>query len=743
MIKKLINLFKTNYLIISILILAIVFRFIGVYPGYPSHTDEAGYSSALTMILNGNLDPGRYDYPSGVPFIHYTLFKLLLFPFNWMKYYAENLTQIVDGFIKLPLRGIEYTRVFQLDIVGISKYDSMYFGRYVTAFFGVGIVFLIFLLVKKNFDKVTALVAAFLIATNFRQILNSHIGLPDIYNAFFLTLAVIVILKLLKKPVKSNYFLVGLTSAFYFSIKFQVFTLLPFFIAHVFASWDRSSNFLRNLAKIFFSKYLLLGLVTFMFTITLLNPYILLKFETFYGVQKYQMSKYGSGANSLDVYALSYLYRIGIGKIISIMGLLGILVGFVRRFKVSFILMITILQFMYVFVYYSRGGFYTRNFITITPLILIFSAISMKEFIYLFFGKVKWKFLSSVLLVALVSISSLENLKNSLVVIKEYTKVWNQDVLSGWIVKNIPKGTVVSAHGNTPLPQEGIKRMPYETDVAFSICEFAKDGADYAISNSAWATSSFYWWMGGSSDTKDTIKHYWNKPLDILEYSYPALALRELSQFAVFSIMNPWQAPDVDFVVAKIPKYTILSKKKYKAFDFNNDTDGWKEEGGFWFPYNMFEWDRGTLRIKEESLPLPSARWESPPIDINNWQGFYLEYRMKSQSDVADYRTGYVFTSFYKTLEDAEFSRGRTGLRLSERNSVSGIWVDKNLVGIVPTEAKYMRISFANYNAARSEVVLDRLTLYKANVNVDFSGVEVSPAIIDQNNLFPNSHGNL
>ena len=65
---------------------ALLIRLIGTNPGYPPiHPDEAmSYSSSVEMIINGDLNPQRFDYPAGVPILHmfiYRIFFLLRIPF--------------------------------------------------------------------------------------------------------------------------------------------------------------------------------------------------------------------------------------------------------------------------------------------------------------------------------------------------------------------------------------------------------------------------------------------------------------------------------------------------------------------------------------------------------------------------------------------------------------------------------------------------------------------------------------
>lgn len=732
-----------NYLIILIIFIAAYLRFKGIYPGYPEHTDEAGFSSALTMLFKGNLDPGRYDYPAGLPLIHLLLFKFFFIPLGWIKFYFQSLGTIVDGFMNLPLNPVEHQRVFHLNILGEREINVMYWGRYITAICGVGIVISIYKLVYKIFNKTSGLIVAFLVAVNFRQVLNSHLGLPDIYNSFFLILTIYSFYKLIENPSKINYFLSGFLNALYFSIKFQTFGFIPLLTVHFISSWRlrvKSDTIMKNINRIIFSSKLFVSILTSAFVMAFLNPYLFVKFEIFRGVQMYQLSKYGIGSDSLYMFPISYLFHIGIGQLISILVVIGFVYSFIKYFKKTLIINLCVLQFMLMFLYLSRGGFYTRNFVTITPILLIYSAVVINDAFELIFKNLKTKWLHAGFLSALLIFLSSDNIKNSMIVGNEYSQTWNKNIISEWINKNIPYGSVVAAHSNTPLPDTD-KRLTFELDDSFSIDEFAASGAEYAVSNSAWTTNSFYWWMGGG--VKDYIKHLWNKPVDVLEYSYPALALRELEQFNVYSISNPWQAPDTDFLVAKIPVLKVISKESMQVFDFNESTNGWNKAGTFWTNANNMFWGNGALVIHEDPATLPSLRWESAPIQVSDWKGFQVDYKIKSEKTNKNLRTGYIFVNYYKNIDDAKNSKNRIGLRLSERNMIQDRWIEKSLVGQLPNDAKYITIGFYNYAPAQSETMLDYLSIYKANVTVDFDGVDIHPVFIDQNNLFPNSHGNL
>src|SRR3989339_250613 len=166
----------TKIILILIILISFLLRFVGARSGYPPyHSDEGiGYSAATSMVKNNNYDPLRYDYPSLVPLINVGIYKSVFIPFYWVKFYILNFEKIIDGMIKLPIKGDEYKRIFQLDILGNREINTLFWSRYITAFFGVGVSLLTYFLAKKIFSKEVGLISMYLVAVNFRQVLNSH-----------------------------------------------------------------------------------------------------------------------------------------------------------------------------------------------------------------------------------------------------------------------------------------------------------------------------------------------------------------------------------------------------------------------------------------------------------------------------------------------------------------------------------------------------------------------------------------
>lgn len=209
--------------LVIIFLLGASLRFIGIYPGHdPYHPDEgkAGYSSAWQMLLRGSLNPIDYTYPA--------LFELasmltIFLPAAWIKFPILNPATVINNLSNL-------NNIFPSLVIGLNDLPIIYWERFLTAFVSSLSLILTYLISKQLFkDKVASLFTMLILATNFRVVMNSHLDLPDIYNAFFLLIAFYLVISLIKHPSSKLYIFNGLTIGFAFSTKLQFFSFLPFF----------------------------------------------------------------------------------------------------------------------------------------------------------------------------------------------------------------------------------------------------------------------------------------------------------------------------------------------------------------------------------------------------------------------------------------------------------------------------------------------------------------------------------
>lgn len=683
-----------NKILLFILLFAAVLRFSGIRYSYPPyHADEGmSYSQGISIIKEKTLDAHGYSlayaYPSLVPIVNALFFKYIFIPIKWTSYWVNNLDKVIDGYIKIPLSEIDYDRTFQLEILGARDINALKWGRMIAAFFGVGVVFLSYLLSKEIFNKKTGLIVASLVAMNYRQVLNSHINLPDIYNAFFLILSIIFSYRIIKKPNIRSYLYAGIFAGLSFSVKFHIYSFISLIFSHFFSIKQSSFKdfvkcFLGN--KKFYASLLLAAVI-----IMVINPYQIINIEKTIELLNGVAGKYRVGRNRFDFYPYSYLYHIGIGRLAFILSGIGVLLAIVKKTKPAIILLSAVVSFFFVVTYYTGGGFYTRNFVTIIPLVLIFAGYLLASIL-----NIKNKTIGLIIFLIAMLFIAKESLSNSIVVAKEYRSIWNIEIISNWISNNIPEGNKVAAHPSVLIPVKDVEVIPYNFDDGpFSLEEFKELGADFIVTNLDWVTVNFYGWM--AQDTAKSLE-YWDKPIDLLEKDFSAMAIREISDFAIYWVLNPWQAPDSSFVVAKVPKYKVNQKELVERFDFSLSQDVWK----------------------------------SKPIKVNDWNGYVVDYKTVGEG------RDYVYLSFYEELHDVEKIDKRVAVRLSSRDQ------KESLMGKIPKGANYMTIGFESYNSYKAMDYLEELILYKANVDVDFSGFDIKGVKIDEGIIFPNSHGNL
>ena len=669
---------------------------------------------------------------------NYLFYKFFFIPVGWGQYYLANFSGIIDGFIRVPFGEEDYKRIFQIDILGVRERNALFWGRYVTAFFGVGSVYLVYLLSKKMFNEWVGLMSAFLLAINFRHVLNSHIGLPDIYNAFFLLLALIFIYNVWRKPSLVNYLLAAVTCGISLSVKYQFFSFLPFLMVHLDLSLKQKD--LEDKFRFLFSKKALLVPLIIIFTFVLLNPYLFIKIEETIVWLTNVSLKYGVGTRTFMPYSFYYLYKWGMGKAVFLLVLVGMCVMLFRNSKRFLFLFSVVFPFFYITSYYTAGGYYTRNFVTIIPILLIFVGYFLYE-LYLLL-KVN-KYLSTIFILGLLLLAGFSNLKNSYVVTLSYSKPWNFAILAMWLGKNIPDGARVSAHSSVPLAPSSV-RLPYDFEESFSLAEFVKDGADFAVTNLDWETSNFYWWIRPSEEPLKQFADYkFGKPVFLMKDTYEAMVLEELSDYAIYTVLNPWQAPDSNFIVAKIPKYNVVKKEIKMYFNFDKDTEGWFKKGEYGIIGNSFSYKEGGLFSAMQVSNSPAIRWSSKPIDIRGWEGFGVEALMIANSQTTGVKNGFIFVEFYKNEHDAELGENRLAVRVSLRNEVVNKETKVNIFGELPTGANYMTLGFRVYKSVLTEVLLDELVVYNAEVIEDPGDWKLTPLRLDNNILFPNSHGNL
>lgn len=753
-----------NQSLTIILILAAVLRFGGIYPGYPpTHADEGAiYSTAVKMILHTTYDPMRYDY-AALPMIIHAVVYIIVDPFF-----------ILYSFILAPENLPKFNNFlyfYQHILLQNLQTAVIYWGRFITAAFGLGVVFMVYQVTAKFFkDKRIGLVSALLTAINFRQVLNSHITLPDIYNAFFLLLCFYFFAKLLEKPSTKNYLLTGIIIGLYSSVKFHIFSIPAFFMVHVVNVWNSLSStklsYITENKKLLFKKLFRFNFIVSLFLIPavfiIVNPYIFVHWNEFLKVSYYQSRQYRLGTNNLDVYSLSYLFHFGIGKLVSIFILLGIILGIKKYALPSLLFLSAIIPIFYFLTYYGNGGFYTRNFVSITPLMLIFAGLFLVE-ICLLIGKslrLGKNAINCFIIIATIIISW-DQIQSSFINTFYFAEPTSYKTALIWFQNNIPTGSTISARTVDNFPKKKLfKIVNFEYSDTYSLAEMQAKGVDYAYVPLDEFTIFFYWWM--KQDTSQAIS-YWEKqvPDSISQNMYQAKVAQELQSWSIANFIRPWQAPDVNYFVVKVPKKVELTKKKVISqftFDTENDLSSWFRIAGYDKTAVNISFDglnghqnKGSVKIDGSAFP-NSIRAFSPVIpllnpnkayEITGWikTGDILQERKQEKT-----KDGYFEVDFYeKDPTTIDLATGSLYSSVSSRVSGTTDWVQKDITVIPPQNARFMTVSFG-VNNHETPIWFDDVTVFESEET--YSDPRVSPPYLNypkfpDNILFPVSHGNL
>lgn len=736
---------KIDKVVLCILLLAAILRFLGVNPSYNQfHSDEGiSYSAATEMIKKGDLDPRRFDYPAVVPLSNYLFFNLFFIPVKWVTYYSENLSELITGNLDLDLKGSAYRKLFQEEILGSRDINALIWGRYVTAFFSIGSVFLLYLVGHKLFGKKIALISMIFLAVNFRAVTNAHIGLPDTYNAFFILLALYQILRTDQNPSFRNYILTGIAIGISTSTKYQFFTIFPF----IYLELCRNVNY-KNLPKSFLrviSFKFLTALFLIPITFVILNPYFFYHFDEAMRWTHSVSLKYAMGRQEFLVYPFSYFYHIDYGVFLSVFILIGIIISLRKYLKQFVFLSGVLLPFFFITTYYSIGGFYVRNFISVTPLILFFGAVGFIYIIELLEIRLKLdKTKKTILFILLLTITIYPTLKNALINSYFYTQPWTYNQIVNKASLLLKDGDVVASHPFDPLPKNlKLTRSDFKTESAYSIEEFKENEVNYALINMDWAGNPFYGWM--NQTIPDSIRD-WNKPTDRMRNTIYGLSIEEMMQYVVTSAYKPWQAPDAALFLVRIPNFQNLEYETINTYDFK-DLLNWKSINTnnnhlFSISNNGGVDDSKSLKLNTGMSSEGLDRIVSEAIPVREYYIYKISVDIKSDKLIEkSKRIGFLRLDFYS--DDQSFETVGITSNISARY-YGDTWKTLEVYGRVPKTAKFMRVSFQSGEIIESPLYIDNLIIQKSkspfNKEKDLEQINFEEY---KDLLYANSHGNL
>lgn len=743
------NFFKGKTDLVLLLILGTILRFVGVYPGYLAHGDEIMYGEAVKMLLHGHLEL-ELQYLGYPPLVAWLMLLGYIFIFIPLTFILITLRIIFSSGLEDYLILLENKHFFEQTILGTQWINAVYWARYLTAIFGVGVILLTYILTSKLFkNKLVSFFAAFFVTINYRLVLNSHIGFIDMYNTFFALLGLIAIINLLEKQNLKNYILAFIAVALSFIIKYQFYTLLGLFTCQLIIAFKNRYNLGLFLKSLFNRNFIISGVIATL-VVVLSHIQYFQHFDRFLANTEYNNLKYGMGTNTLNLFPISYLFHIALGPILSILFMVGLVVGILKKeTREKFLILFSILSiFCFLYMYYSRGGFYTRNFLASIPIILIISSFGFYNLIKIY-HKLRIRILKRVALVTLfivVFLISKDHIYNSFKVANILSQTSYKIIAEKWLEQNLPEGAVFANYSTNLKPNRKFifKELPNPGEV-LSYQELKGEGYEYSILD--FFVVNHVWWMNVPPNIGI---HFWKKPDDLLSQTYTALATRELLwEYAIKTFLPEWQVYGYNYAVIKEEDirdkfYNLIEVKKIDFEDYSWDKRYFFDEYKYFLEYaKNGNTDKGSLLIRKspskggleyKSLVPGGYRFESEYFKAKPLHSMKIRGWIKSSEVVEkNSRSGFLRLDFYETNKTSSITSRPMISFVSER-AYGSDWYEVIIEGVVPEKARFYKIGF-QADKPSTDLYLDNVEVFESQEKV--LETDMLHFTISDDDLFP------
>jgi hypothetical protein len=407
-------------LLISILLLAAILRFQGIFWGIPVfdplvhsyHPDEPKIIKPASLFPRHLLYNTNFQYPT---FYSYFL-----------------------GTLSIPVKLIFKIKGWSFDIYQI--YISI-FARFLTVLLGVGSIFLTFVLGKRLYNEKVGLLSALFLSLSFYHVQNSAWATLDVPNSFFSILTLYLAFRMYEEPTPKFYFLTGVSFGVLIGTKYSgAIVLISILILHYYQALKNEEKKLSGIFKVSLSKNLWILFLSAAATFFLTTPGIILKTMGFINSVHSELSLgAGRAYRPQFIFSLSYFlfiiknFNVAAGPFLSIIMIVGLIYPFRKRWDreipllASFILFFTIL-----------GALGSRQLILVLPIASILGAHAILHLYE------KNRLLSKSVLVSLLTlwvIFAIAYNSAGILLRKDDTRT----KAAHYINKNIPIGTTIGA----------------------------------------------------------------------------------------------------------------------------------------------------------------------------------------------------------------------------------------------------------------------------------------------------------
>jgi len=350
----------------------------------------------------------------------------------------------IISFATLPFYRLKsgdiYDFLLRFDIIMIT-------GRLFSISAGIGAIILTYLVVKRNYDRNMAFLAAVLLTFSMYHVVNSSYLTTDITTSFFLILYIYWIIRAFQTKTTKYFVFAGVTLGLLIGTKYTgalALIFIPVFIYFYDIRLNPEMPLGKRLKNIVFNwnYWIVLILAVIMFFLT--TPGLFLHPQEFIDSIKYQ-SYWGVSVNQLPRWDIS-IWVSQADKLINTIGLplaLAFIVGLIysisRRNPVEWAGLILIL----VFCLYFGNSLAARYIILITPLIAIYASLALITPIRNSNQRIRW--FGIILSVVVISYSVVYSVLGA---ISRYPETRTQ--AAEFIDKNIPLGSTIGLGYTTP-----------------------------------------------------------------------------------------------------------------------------------------------------------------------------------------------------------------------------------------------------------------------------------------------------
>jgi 4-amino-4-deoxy-L-arabinose transferase-like glycosyltransferase len=316
---------------------------------YVDHPDEPAVVDVILRIIQGDLNPDHFFYPSLILYLQALVFKLHFWVGSLSGLYSETFT--------LPDSNHFYTTIPA----------AFVWGRVFTALIGTATVLALAVWARHFVDRRAALIAAALLALSPWAIIQSHYIAVDAPAAMFALLALLAVLGVLRGGSWHSYVLAGVLVGLATGSKYQnVLVVVSLLLAHVLL-WRRDS--LRYGWRLVGT-----GIISAM-VFLLTSPYIVLDFAGFMRDMETLFSSYDAGHGDIgrawpvDAY-LRFWWLEGLGPLPFLLALVGA-VALWRRSRAQAVVLLSFPLLMLLALLRMETHFYRNMLPAQAPLMLL------------------------------------------------------------------------------------------------------------------------------------------------------------------------------------------------------------------------------------------------------------------------------------------------------------------------------------------------------------------------------------